>query len=102
MELAYRATTLLVEDAEIQLAGESVQAAFVRISRHTSGSCRSYYPVNGAVMPKTPTGAYETSKSVGLEGTMVSIWWVVAAFVLGCNAGLLVFALMSMAARHDE
>jgi hypothetical protein len=53
-------------------------------------------------MPKTPTGAYETSKSVGLEGTMVSIWWVVAAFVLGCNAGLLVFALMSMAARHDE
>jgi hypothetical protein len=33
---------------------------------------------------------------------MVSIWWVVAAFVLGCNAGLVVFALMSMAARHDE
>jgi hypothetical protein len=60
------------------------------------------FPVNGAVMPKIPAGAYETSKSVGLEGMMVSIWWVVAAFVLGCNAGLLVFALMSMAARHDE
>ena len=32
---------------------------------------------------------------------MVSIWWVIGAFVLGGYAGMLVFALMSMAARED-
>jgi len=32
---------------------------------------------------------------------MVSIWWVIGAFVAGGYAGMLVFALMSMAARED-
>ncbi len=32
---------------------------------------------------------------------MVSIWWVVLAFVLGGYAGMLAFALMSMAAREE-
>lgn len=32
---------------------------------------------------------------------MVSIWWVIGAFVLGGYAGMLVFALMSVAARED-
>ena len=33
---------------------------------------------------------------------MVSIWWVVCAFLLGGIAGLLVFALTSMAAKQNE
>lgn len=33
---------------------------------------------------------------------MVSLWWVVAAFVLGGWAGMTVFALMAMASREDE
>lgn len=33
---------------------------------------------------------------------MVSIVWVAVAFLLGSVAGLLVFALMSMAAREDD
>jgi hypothetical protein len=32
---------------------------------------------------------------------MVSIWWVILAFVLGGYAGMLAFALMSMAAREE-
>ncbi len=32
---------------------------------------------------------------------MVSIWWVVLAFVLGGYAGMLVFALLSMARREE-
>ncbi|MDQ2963163.1 MAG: hypothetical protein M3R31_08420 [Pseudomonadota bacterium] len=32
----------------------------------------------------------------------MSIWWVVGAFVLGGYAGMLMFALMSMAARESE
>jgi uncharacterized membrane protein YebE (DUF533 family) len=32
---------------------------------------------------------------------MVSIGWVVAAFLLGATAGLLVLALVAMAARED-
>ncbi len=32
---------------------------------------------------------------------MVSIWWVVLAFVLGGYAGMLAFALMSMAAKEE-
>lgn len=32
----------------------------------------------------------------------MSIWWIVGAFVLGGNAGMLLFALMSMAARNSE
>jgi hypothetical protein len=32
---------------------------------------------------------------------MVSIWWVILAFVLGGYAGMLVFALMGMAAREE-
>ncbi len=32
----------------------------------------------------------------------MSFWWVVGAFVLGGYAGMLVLALMSMAAREDE
>jgi hypothetical protein len=59
-ELAYRATTLLVENAETQLAGESVQAAFVGISRHTSGSRRSYYPGSKASTSCSPKLAVKT------------------------------------------
>ena len=33
---------------------------------------------------------------------MISIWWVVCAFLLGGLAGLVVFAFMNMAARQDE
>ena len=33
---------------------------------------------------------------------MVSIWWVVAAFVLGGWAGMLIFALMSMSAHESD
>jgi hypothetical protein len=33
---------------------------------------------------------------------MVSVWWVVGMFVLGAYAGILVLALMSMAARESE
>ncbi len=34
---------------------------------------------------------------------MVSVWWAVGMFLLGAYAGILVFALMSMAAReHDQ
>ncbi|MGZ5177219.1 MAG: hypothetical protein ACXWCW_24075 [Burkholderiales bacterium] len=59
-------------------------------------------PVKGAVVPSAWSGRPKPRNSAGIEGMMVSIWWVAAAFVLGCNAGLVVFALMSMAARHDE
>jgi hypothetical protein len=31
----------------------------------------------------------------------VSIWWVLAAFVLGGYAGAVLVGLMSMAARHE-
>ena len=31
---------------------------------------------------------------------MVSVWWAVGMFLLGAYAGILVFALMSMAARE--
>ncbi len=33
---------------------------------------------------------------------MVSIWWAVGMFVLGAYAGMLVFALMSVARRESE
>ena len=33
---------------------------------------------------------------------MVSVWWAVGMLVLGTYAGMLVFALMSMAMREDE
>ena len=33
---------------------------------------------------------------------MVSMWWVVAAFLLGGSAGTMVFALLAMASREDE
>jgi hypothetical protein len=33
---------------------------------------------------------------------MVSVWWAVGMFLLGAYAGILVFALMSMAARERE
>ena len=33
---------------------------------------------------------------------MVSVWWAVGMFLLGAYAGILVFALMSMAAREHE
>ena len=33
---------------------------------------------------------------------MVSIWWAVGMFVLGAYAGMLVFALMSVATREEE
>jgi len=33
---------------------------------------------------------------------MVSIWWAVGMFLLGAYAGILVFALMHMAARQHE
>lgn len=33
---------------------------------------------------------------------MVSIWWVMWAFLLGGFAGLLVFALMSMAGKNND
>ena len=33
---------------------------------------------------------------------MVSMWWVVCAFLLGGLAGLMIFALVSMAARQGE
>lgn len=58
--------------------------------------------LDGTVLPSAWSERPKLRNSAGLEGMMVSIWWVVAAFVLGCNAGLVVFALMSMAARHDE
>ena len=33
---------------------------------------------------------------------MVSVWWVIGAFILGGYAGMLVFALMSMTAREQD
>lgn len=33
---------------------------------------------------------------------MVSLWWVLAAFVAGGSGGILVMALMCMAGRHPE
>lgn len=33
---------------------------------------------------------------------MVSVWWVVAGFLLGGCAGTMVFALMAMASREGE
>jgi hypothetical protein len=33
---------------------------------------------------------------------MVSVWWVVGMFPLGAYAGIVMFALMSMAAREHE
>ncbi len=33
---------------------------------------------------------------------MVSMWWVVAAFVFGGCAGTMVFALMAMASRQHD
>ena len=33
---------------------------------------------------------------------MVSVWWAIGMFLLGAYAGLLVFALMNMAAREHE
>ena len=33
---------------------------------------------------------------------MVSVWWAVAMFLVGAYAGILLFALMSMATRAHE
>jgi hypothetical protein len=33
---------------------------------------------------------------------MVSVWWLVAVFLVGAYAGILVFALMSMAVRAHK
>ena len=33
---------------------------------------------------------------------MVSIWWLLAAFIIGGSAGLLGFSLIGMARREDE
>ncbi len=45
---------------------------------------------------------YYTLMLGDLGDVMESSWWVVAAFLAGGSAGMLVFALMSMVAREDE
>jgi len=33
---------------------------------------------------------------------MISMWWMLGTFVLGCYVGIAVFALMTMSSQEDE